>query len=63
MPRAGGVTRRSGDRMPEKNLHSHTHDALAHALSGIDRRNRMQAAGLNEEQEAPRTLVSGGYRE
>jgi len=60
MPRPGGITRRGGDRIPEKNLWSHTHDALQHGLSGIDRqerRDRRKAAGV---QSPPRTLVSGG---
>ena len=60
MPSHGGVTRRSGDAMPEKGLHSHTHDALAHALSGIDRQALMDRRKLAGTQEPPRTLVSGG---
>jgi len=62
MPR-GAVTRRSGDAMPEKNLHSHLQDALAHGLSGIDRQStlgRREAAG---QQQPPRTLVSQGTAE
>lgn len=58
MPRSGGVTRRSGDRMPEKGLHSHTQDALGHALSGIDRQGRSQRRQSAGVQEPPRTLIS-----
>jgi len=61
MPRSGGITRRSGDPLPEKNLHSHTHDALAHALSGIDRQatsdRRRQAS---QYQEPPQRIVAEG---
>jgi len=61
MPRASGVTRRSGDVMPVKGLWSHLQDALAHALSGMDRQartERRQAAGMTQQQ-PPRSLVSG----
>lgn len=60
MPRVSGVTRRSGDVMPVKNLFSHTQDALAHALSGIDRQNRRDRREAGGRQEPPRTLISGG---
>ena len=46
--------------MAEKTLHSHTQDALAHALSGIDRQALMDRRKLAGGQEPPRTLVSGG---
>ena len=46
--------------MPVKTIHSHTHDALAHALSGIDRQARTERRQAVGRQEPPRTLVSGG---
>ena len=58
MPRSGGVTRRSGDRMAEKDLYSHTQDALAHALSGQDRQARSQRRQSAGVQQPPRTLIS-----
>ena len=44
--------------MPEKGLHSHTQDALGHALSGIDRQGRSQRRQSAGVQEPPRTLIS-----
>ena len=64
MPRSGPITRRSGDPMAVKNLWSHLQDALAHALSGIDRQartERLEAAGMSQQQ--PRSLVSGEWNE
>ncbi len=57
MRSGGGITRRSGDRKPEKNLYSHTHDALAHAISGQDRQARTERRQAGLGQEPPRTLV------
>ena len=60
VPRASGVTRRSGDVKAVKDFFSHTQDALAPALSGIARQNRRDRREAGGRQDPPRTLISGG---
>lgn len=38
------INRRGGGPLPEKNEHSHVHDAVQHCLSGVDARMKRQAA-------------------